>query len=331
VDAVGPTERLEEPDFRSLQQDHARKPGAIQKEFLSVLGNTVTRPESIAYALRELLFDEKGCLTGYWAKACTFKLALTTSFVLEYELVKAFSKRKSLRKAQQLGRSELELLPMRRAIHGQSPKEDVFVSGVNRFPILSVQMMVLFKSHIDNKYRTFIIKRSDRVSYGPRTWQFIPCGYFEMFEPQANKYSVRSNFDSRLAIFREMLEELLGKADFIENANGVPADNIMNDDNIKFLIDAIENERAHFRWLGAILDLVTLTHKLSFLLVIDDPAFSTRYFEPNFEARHLQIFLLEQIGDVIGSDLLLPESAGLLRMALEHPLTKQRLSGEIEL
>lgn len=327
VSAVMPAEHLEEPDQDALWHDHERKPHPLQSEFLSVLGATVMRPESIAYALRELLFDENGCLIGYWARICTFKLGLVTSFILEYELFKAFLRCDRKGTSPATKSDALRMLAIRTAIHGAGDERAILCTGANRHAMLSVQMMILFRSHVDGTYRTFVIKRSDSVSYGPNTWQFVPCGYFEMFESHVSKYSLKSNFDSRLAVFREMLEELFGKTEFIENPNGIPADDIMNDLNIRFVTDAIEDGSAHFRWLGTVLDLVTLTHKLSYLLVIDDPVFSKRHFEPNFEATHLQIVRIEQMSDVVESDLFLPESAGLLQLALEHPLVRQRIPG----
>lgn len=290
-----------------------------QKVFLKKIDSVVKRPQSIGYAIDTIHFDNEGYFESFTSKPCTFIQTLTTCFSLEYEVYKQFLKARS--------RDALEIsLPERDAMHQGLPIEHIFNSGANRMAMLSVQSLVMFKNHTDEVYKTIIAKRSEKVSYSPNTWQFIPCGYFEQYDPGNSKFVIENNFDPVLAILRELLEELFNLEEFTQNDDGAPLQQITNHDVSLYLIEMLKDGRAEFIFLGSVFDIVTLTHKLSYLLIVDDIEFSKSHFQPNFEIRNMQLVPIAEIVNLIEDDFLMPESAGLLNLVLDNENVQSRIN-----
>lgn len=305
---------------------------SIVCEYKKIIKNYISRPHSTAYALNKLQFNENDEIIGYSAKLCKFEKAILSTNIMEFEMAKEFFSNKNINHSEKTYNIEnmLKRLPIRKAIHSDHSFDEVLKEGKNRDAIMSVQMLILFKSGTDDDYKTFVIRRSKKVLYGQNTWQFIPCGYFEMFGNENNLLTIENHFNSLNTALKEMLEEIFGLEEFIDNKEGCPIENISNHEMCLYINELIENKLAFIRFLGVVLDAVTLTHKLSYLLVIDEVEFSRKIFRPNFEAHSMEIPALGELWKLVKGSRLLPESAGLIKMAVEHPLVKERV-GEIDI
>ncbi len=298
----------------------------IQKDFLKTLNKTIKRPNDIGYCLDELILDKDNNLIRYTANICTFKQNLISSFILEYELAQFYKNSKSSKTNEV--QSILKKLQIRRNIHEKSINtKQILTTGIERKSELSVQTFVLFKDSYSGKYKTLLIERSDDVSYGPGLYQFIPCGYFEMYEVSKKKWNIEKNFDSSLTAFREYLEEIFGKDEFIENKNGDSVENlIFKNIQIEKILMGINNNSVHYDFLGSIIDLVTLTHTLSYLLIIDDKDFfKGTKFESNHESFNFEEVEIKEIEHLVDGGFFMPESAGLFDLAINHPKVQKRI------
>lgn len=276
-----------------------------QKIFLKKISSVVKRPKNLGYQLESINFNEHNEFISFTAKPCYFIQTLSTCFSLEYEIYKQYRTRNK----------DLQLFE-RTALHAGYDKKEIFSSGLNRHSMLSVQALVQYKDHVSGEYKVIISKRSNKVSYSPGTWQFIPCGYFEVFESVDSKIAIESNFSSLLAIFRELLEEVFNEEEFVDNVDGSPTQNILSHDVSKYVLDMLNKRMIEFVFLGTVLDVVTLTHKLSFALVIHDESFSKYKFKPNFETKDMHLLPISKIESALAEDdFFMPESAGLLRLA----------------
>ena len=304
-------------------EDKNIKSSLGKKKFLRIISCVVKRPNNIGYAIKNMKFDENGMFKSFTAYPCTFRDTLITCFYLEYEIYRDYLKNKN-KKENKLKDVKVRLKE-RSLVHSGYSEDEIFRTGKNRNAMLSVQALIVFKSHIDREYKTILIKRSTNVSYAPNTWQIIPCGYFETYEKSNTEYTIKNNFDPTLAILREFLEELFNFEEYIENEDGRPIENITQNEYSLYILDKIEKRTASFIFLGSVLDVITLTHKLSYLLIVDDLEFSKSQFHPNFESNDMQIVPMNEIDEMMKEDLFMPESAGLLSLSLKNNDLKSRL------
>ena len=198
---------------------------------------------------------------------------------------------------------------------------------MGRYSLIGVQMFILYKNHIDNKYNVLFIKRSQDVAAKPGFYQFIPSGGFEIFENddaivdlEVRPRVLRNNFSLQKALFREFVEEVFGKQEFVHNFNGVPVDSIMGNQYVLEILDMLGKKEAFFEFLGSTIDLVGLRHEFSFILRIDNINFSKHTFEPNHESANVDNCKLEEIEFSINRDKLNQGSAGLLYLAKKNHL-----------
>ncbi len=296
----------------------------IQVEYKKILGNTIKRPLLKGYMLTNYKFDENEQIFSVFAKTGTYEQNVYTSHILEYELFSLYKKNIKNIDALPIERV-LSFLPLRNSIHkGQTPKS-VINSGINRFCLLGVQVLILFKDHDDKRYKVLVIKRSKDVAAKPGYFQFIPSGGFEIFQNYDDEFILRNNFSARLALFRELVEEVFGEEEYIHNEKGIPEENILKHHKVAQLIKMIEKKEAFFEFLGSTVDLVSLRHELSFILRIDNINFSKLEFKPNHESRNIQLYPLIELSRRINKEKLNQGSAGLLYLASNHPLYKEIL------
>lgn len=271
-----------------------------QKEYREIVDDVVKRPGNVGYGFAKAEITSDGKLRSLWAKPCTFEQSLVTAFHLEYELFEAIS-----------GKQKVDDLPSRRLIEDVTkPHGGLALSGLGRMGLMSVQSAVVLAPPGEEE-RVLVAKRSDSVSYCPAHWHLIPCGYFEMFEQVHDPATIKENFNPVHAVMREYLEELFDLDDEI-NAQTRISSYIDEHDLVLRVRDAIDNGDAEFQFLGLVLDLVTLTQKLSFALVVRDRGIIERAeFRANFETKSLQAWSTSHFAERGRNKLWMPESVGL--------------------
>lgn len=99
--------------------------------------------------------------------------------------------------------------------------------------------------------------------------------------------AIIENYSLRKAILREYLEEIFGIDDFKAVdpvTNCETTNNVLYHKEVQDIISMINSGKAKFELIGVAVDLVTLRHELSFILMIDDESYSsTKHFCPNDE------------------------------------------------
>ncbi len=293
----------------------------IQKGYKIIVGDTVKRPLLKGYMLSSFKLNDNDHLISVSAHVGTYEQNIYSSHILEYELYKYYINKKH--DIQHLTPEQiLSYLPLRKLVHKNRSQKDILVNGDDRSSLLGVQALVMFKDHEDLKYKVFVIKRSDDVASKPGYYQFIPSGGFEIWQNDDNDDILKNNFSVRHAIFRELIEEVFGEEEFVDNKVGMPESNILNHPKVQFILNLIFKKQASFQFLGSCVDLVGLRHELSFILRIDDPEFSKLSFHPNHESKNIQIKSLSQVKNIV-NEKLNQGSAGLLHLASKHHIFKE--------
>jgi hypothetical protein len=279
--------------------------------------------------LNRLVLDEKGRIEKIIAFTGTYEQNVYTSHILEYELYKAYLSKKVNVNTLDCDKI-LEFLPIRYSIHKNITENEVLSTGVGRYSLIGVQILVLYKNHIDNKYNVLFIKRSQDVAAKPGFFQFIPSGGFEIFENEdaINDLGIlprvlKNNFSLPKVLFREFVEEVFGEEEFIHNEKGIPVDSVLSNKNVLEIIKMISKNEAYFEFLGSTIDLVGLRHEFSFILRIDNIEFSKNSFKPNHESANVDNCKIDEIEESINKDKLNQGSAGLLYLAKQNHLFKE--------
>jgi len=305
--------------------DNYKISSKLQKEYKKIVGTTIRRPLLKGYMLNKLVVDEDNKVGSILAKVGTYEQNVYTSHILEYELYRLYlSKAKDISKLKST--ELLKLLPLRNNIHKGCTQIEVLSSGANRYSLLGVQMFVMFLDHDDNSYKVLVIKRSEDVAQKPNFFQFIPSGGFEIFQNFDDEFVLRNNFSLRLSLFRELLEEAFGEEEFIHNDKGVPEESILSHDKIIYLTELLKINKAHFEFLGSVNDVVSLRHLLTFVLRVDDIAFSKQIFLPNHESKSIQLFKLDDLQQRIEKGKICNDSAGLLHLVMKNHLFTEVMS-----
>ena len=272
--------------------------------------------------LEKLVLDKENKIISISAKVGTYEQNIYTSHILEYELYNLY-----LNKTKDFTRLKseeiLKFLPIRNTIHKNCSQKEIGSTGVNRNSLLGVQMFVMFKHHDDNSYRVLTIKRTENVAAKPGFFQFIPSGGFEIFHEDDDENVLREHFSLRFSLFRELLEEAFGMEEYIHNYRGVPVENILRHKKILKLTKLLEDNKAHFEFLGSVNDVVCLRHLLAFVLRIDDIEFSRQKFEPNHESRNIRLFKINELHQIINEGKSCNDSAGLLHLVMNNHLYQE--------
>lgn len=309
--------------------------GRNQKSYYKLVEATIKRPELLGYKLDKLLL-ENNKVKEFTAGICTYKENIMTSHYLEYELFKAYKKYgdefKPLSKEEKLNR-----LPYLKSILNGENVYKAITNGLNRASLLSVQMMIVFKDYRDDKYKTFLIQRSEEVSSKPNYWQIVPSGGFEIFEKsnQRSDFVLKDNFKVELALYRELAEEILNYDEFTHNENGNVKENIYEQNDIKEIRKYINDGQASLDFIGVVTDLINFRSELCFLLIIDSPDFIKRRFAVNHEGKDIHMVPIYDnengnVEDLIKEQLFLPVSASLYQLATQHPKIQKILEDESE-
>ena len=258
-----------------------------ERGFKQVSGNWATRPKSYGFMLKSLIIEDKK-MTGFTAYPGTYWENVLSTYVLNYELFLKYKNRFTRGKLEKAKKPEeiLGCLPLRKKIHEGIDRKQWFRSGANRFSLLGVQALIIYRDFNKN-YHILLGLRSDKMVY-PYCLQFPPSGGFEVYESEGRKgdVNIKGQFLPQLALYRELLEEVFneknavaveteenkGKRDgksYIENHTIIR--------NFKELLkpeDPTEIPKASFEFLGAVTDMASLKTELCFLIhIYDDGTF----------------------------------------------------------
>jgi hypothetical protein len=306
------------------------KPDRQQKKYYGVMSANIKQPELIGFELEEYKLNSEGYISSFSANVCQYRHTVVTSHILEYEIYQLYKKNKKLEHAS--AEEILNYLPYRKQVHNGQTNTDVILKGKNRHALLSVQMMIVFWDEKFKCFRVPIIKRSDKVTLKPNYWQIVPAGGFEIFEKEgiSNEQIIEENFDIKLALYRELLEELYNGRDFEDNEKGIDGNSaIYQNPIIQNLKKLIKDGAAKIEFLGNTTDLTTLRPELSFLLVVTDKDFARNAFIQNFEGDLIKTIKLDGLEKMFKNDLLYPSSAGLLKLALDSKALKEELTESV--
>ncbi|MBM6648619.1 hypothetical protein [Bacillus sp. RIT 809] len=296
-----------------------------QRQYYKLVKGTIRRPSLIGFELDEYTLNKQNEITGFSANVCQYKHTVVTSHILEYELFRSYKKYGG--NLQNIPtKNILKKLKYRNKIHNNQSNFEIMIKGKNRHSLLSVQMIIIAYSKKSDKYCTLIFKRSEKVAIKPNYYHIIPAGGYEIFEKEetTNKYIIKQNFNIELALFRELIEEIFNGKDYEENEQGEAKEIVHKHPDIVDLEKMLENGEAHLQFLGNVTELMSLRPELSFMLLVDSPDFLQKNFKINFEGTDLQVVPLEGLQEFLEDELLYPSSAGLLNLAKQSTLLKER-------
>ena len=300
---------LSNPNELNARFDKREHQNYRQRYYLlysQIVKQKVVAGDRPGFMLDRLKCDKDGNIESFQVYLGTYAENIYTSHVLEYELYLAYKKfkgkdfdwnkiRKFMKTRNEIHRS---ILPYRELKTPEETKE-FLKSGTGRHSLLSVQMLVLMKEKVKSeneeikkeKYKIFLIQRSETVAIAPGYYQFVPSGGFEVFNDCPQGYceeGIRDNLSAGCAVFREYLEEIFGEKDFEGEGQGNVNEILMNNPHIIEINRMLADRTAQFEFLGSVVDLTVLRHELSFALVIDDPAYVKKMFPGNTEATGYQ-------------------------------------------
>ena len=268
------------------EEEHQEyKNNLYYKDYYKIVGNKIKAPNRPGFLIKEINLNGD-LMTGFSARIGTYAENVYSSHVVELEMHNAYLTAKKKKLTIQNNYEEIkQLLPQRNKIHSDVDNSDYFnsmrkslLSGITHESLLSVQMIVLMKEY--DRYSIKLIQRSDDVAVSPGKFQIVPAGGFEILNDSNNGYTkmeIVENSSPGCAVFREYLEEIFGKKEFEGHGVGSVNEALMKDENIIEINNLIKEGKAHFGFLGCIVDLILLRHELSFYLVIDDEDYSLKH------------------------------------------------------
>lgn len=275
----------------AVEIKHKKK---LIQEYKKILGESVRYPKLIGFMLDHYDLNESKKITHIYPGIGDYALNLYSSHILEYELLRAFEKAGGNKNFDEY--NIWDYLPFRKHIHQPDSAEynieEILYTGKGRYSLFSVQCFVMFKDKDKGKYTTILMKRAinpNKVAAKIGFYQFPPAGGFELYEKEQihTGDAIIENYSLRKAILREYLEEIFGIDDFKAVdpvTNCETTNNVLYHKEVQDIISMINSGKAKFELIGVAVDLVTLRHELSFILMIDDESYSsTKHFCPNDE------------------------------------------------
>lgn len=190
------------------------------RQFRAIVSDQVHFPELVGYANEKVLFRsddpiKSDSIYGFTARPRTYKETVFSCHVLQYELWRAFLKKKrlaSLLHSKSIPEARLKDLPLRDLIHngkfvtetikgktydklvrdkeanGESAERlyEVVFDGSNRSSLCDVNLVILKRITKDPNYKkawgVAVGRRSENVATFPGYWSIVPSGSFEMSE-----------------------------------------------------------------------------------------------------------------------------------------------------
>ncbi len=295
-----------------------------QRRYLRILKSSLRYPKLKGFALKEVKLDAKGHIKRVDARVSDFEQNIATAHFLEWELYNLYRKRNAL---DFNNGTLLQHLKKRALYHNGRPAAEAIRKPNKAFPLISVQALIVYKDYSkapQPQWEILLAKRSDEVIVKPGYFQFQPAGGFELFGAESDdiEYQIKQGYDVRSALFREYAEEIFNAEHLQYRTNSADSGSVFSDENVKYLIKLIDNEKAHVDFLGMVVDLTLLRHELSFLILIDDKKFSKTSFAGSWEARNILSVKPNELKEVISTGELTCSSAGLLKLAMKNKRLK---------
>lgn len=267
------------------EEHQGYKKNLYYKKYNEIVGSKIKAPNRPGFLLKEINLNNDN-MTSFSARIGTYAENVYSTHALEYEMYEVYLVAKKKKWTVSSNYPEIcKLLKLRNKIHSDVDQANYYesmrkslLSGNLHETLLSVQMIVLMKEN--DTYNIKLIQRSDNVAISPGKYQIVPAGGFEILNDSSNGYTpheILENSSSSCAVFREYLEEIFGRNEFEGHGVGSVNEVLMKDEEIVYINELIKNNKAHFGFLGCIVDLILLRHELSFYLVIDDEDYSLRH------------------------------------------------------
>lgn len=246
--------------------------GLLRTKYFEILSYTrlVKRWNMRGFSLERLILNSQKEVLGYKANLCTYGENCLTSHILAYEIYKEYINKNSDFDFIKTLRPEIKLFN-----NGDQQLNDVLTINAadDFFPLISVQALVVYRTvKENNNWQLLVMERSSKCAAVPGFWQFPPAGGFEIYGTEdEDDFHIKQQFDMRLAVIREFLEEIYGDADM--TCDDQNASKAAHEGSFGFqqVMKSIENGTMNIHFLGVVTELISLRSEFSFLIVIDDP------------------------------------------------------------
>jgi hypothetical protein len=221
------------------------------------------------FALCGLDLDAKQQVSAYRARLCTYGENCLTSHLLGYQL---YARYRSERDAGAQGVHD-DLRPKMRVLGGAASEVLSLAQDAKFFPLISVQGLVVFRnSATRDNWQILAMERGAKVAAASGFWQFPPAGGFEIYGTESeSRLHIKKQFDIRLALIREFLEEVFGDLDMTCEDQKGAREGHEGSRGFQQVMKSIERETMGIHFLGVVTDLASLRSEFSFLIVIEDP------------------------------------------------------------
>lgn len=303
--------------------------GSDRQHYFELLALTrrVRRWNMRGFALSALKLNERFEVTGIEAEMCTYGENCLTSHLLGYQMLKVFEEGRPPVSVRQ-GRPELTW-----AAVGDEPgaimmrlKPDESI-----LPLISVQALVVYRDPFDeDEWKLVSMMREGNVAAAAGFWQFPPAGGFEIYGREDEEHDhVLSQFDLRLAIIREFLEEIYGDADMACEHSADASGDHTGSPGFQQVMHSLKNKLMSIHFLGVVTELVGLRSEFSFVIVIEDPKLlemtysvnlengssrQARWLRGSHEGKRLMLKPIAEIGTFVKGKTWNPSSMGMLKL-----------------
>jgi hypothetical protein len=244
--------------------------GLLRSRYFELLSYTrrVRRWNMRGFALVGLGLDANRQVTSYRARLCTYGENCLTSHVLGFALYHKYLwlLHENTINPGIYSRPDVEL--QKSAEHEESEVLTI-PQDMNFFPLISVQGLVVYRE--GDEWKILVMERADKVAVASGFWQFPPAGGFEIYGTEnEKKLYINQQFDMRLALIREFLEEVYGDLDMTCENQENSGSGHEGSAGFQKVSAAIDDEKFNIHFLGVVVDLVSLRSEFSFLIVIED-------------------------------------------------------------
>ena len=242
-------------DPRAPLPDWVRAVPQRQRYFeLLALAMRVRRWNMPGFAMSSLRLDTYGRVEGFDAQLCTYGENCLTSHLLGFDLLRSW----------QDGRPGELKVPRPNFGAVLRPGEADFL------PLISVQAIVAYRDD-DGTWRAITMERAGNLAAASGFWQFPPAGGFEIFGTEGDDGDyVRQQFDIRMALLREFLEEIFGDVEMACEASQTSGSEQEGAEGYRKLVKALSAGKLSIHFLGVVTELVSMRPEFSFIIVIDD-------------------------------------------------------------
>ncbi len=158
-------------------------------------------------------------------------------------------------------------LSMRTALDAVVDPAAQLLDGRGRSAALGVSVLLVYNDA--GTYRALLARRSMRAAVAPGAFHVLPAFMFEATGPD---YDLRE-WDVRHQVYREYLEEVFGMT---EAEEGAAFDEVYEHPALRDLLAMLDDGRAILQPTGAAMNVFTVEHNLTTLLLIKDPAWRAR-------------------------------------------------------